>query len=107
MTLQLEIEGIAPPSIATRKGRMKLSSLRPGDWVGSPSLVTSCVLINSAKLGRIVYFCPLLNKEWSMTYPYFEISFKVVIGHGSKRRWHAWLPKFLQKRICPFNRPKP
>ncbi len=102
MTLQLEIEGIAPPTIATRKGRMKCDSLRPGAWLdhcGLPVVVT----INSAKLHRAVVLWPGVGEE-SVMHEHLMRGYS-YIGHGTKRRWHAWLPKFLQKRICPYSKP--
>ncbi len=105
MTLQLEIEGIAPPSIATRKGRMKLSSLRPGDWLRNNSGVYVCILVNSSKLRRAVVFFPALNDEISVSHEEIAGHRDFYIGHGTKRLWRAWLPKFLQKRICPYSKP--
>ncbi len=118
MTLQLEIEGVAVPSIPTKRGRMKCSSLRPGDFVKVPDIgqsigSTLCILINSKKHSRFVAFWVNTREEVSWTYEtliggsYQAVPAFEYLGHGSKRRWHAWLPKFLQRRICPFNRPKP
>ncbi len=106
MTLQLEIEGIAPPTIATRKGRMKCSSLRPGcwlDWHGSPV----CVLINSAKLQRavilIVGIVPPAD-EIPVTYEMLSEYYR-YLGQGRKRFWWPFLPKFLRQHVCPYSKP--
>jgi len=107
MSLQLEIDGIAPPSIATPKGRMKLSSLRPGDWIADDPFGCKrqqCVLINSAKQQRMV----LRHQNGSEnSYPYDAITGygEHYIGHGKKRRWVAWLPRWIAKHICPFSAP--
>lgn len=105
MTLQLEIEGIAPPSIPTARGTMKCSSLRPGDWIRGDFQRTGVVLINSAKLYRLVIWFTDKPGDTLRDYGIVALNNYRFIGQGSRRRWHAWLPKFLQKRICPYSKP--
>lgn len=107
MTLQLEIEGIAPPSIPSRTGHIKLSSLRPGDWIHRDPFGVStrlCVTINSAKHSRVVVRYRDGHEE-SVPYNTFIGYGETYIGRGSARRWHKFLPRFLRKQICPYSKP--
>ncbi len=104
MTTQLEIDGIAPPSIATPKGRMKCSSLRPGDWLLAADEDLICVLINSRKLQRVVI---RWEGGFERSYDYETIALAQfrLVGHGKARKWWDFLPKFLRNHVCPYSQP--
>ena len=88
-------------TIATRTGKMRISSLRPGDFLESKYRginVPVAVAINSPKLQRIVLDFGIWE-EVSTTYAAvasycFAFTF---IGHGRRRAWWKLCPRFLQK----------
>ncbi len=103
MTTQLEIPAVSY-RIKTPKGTMALSSLRPGDHLSSPNIGHLTVMINSAKL-------QLLVVRWDYglerSYGYRTFWDCVFIGHGKRRAYWKFLPKWLRKRVCEYGRPKP
>jgi hypothetical protein len=116
--LALHAIGIIPVSpvwcIATRTGKMRISSLRPGDFLECeyaglkmPVLVT----IDSPKLQRIVLDFGA-GDEVSTTYAAAATSCFVLIfvGHGRRRAWWKLCPRFLQKwlkrHIFEFSAPR-
>lgn len=98
---------IATPTIATPKGRMKCSSLRPGDFLayGTDKLDSGqvCVTVNSAKLQRACLYWGF-SHESSWEYDGIGRQFQFV-GHGKRRRWHRFLPRWIAKNVCEFNKP--
>lgn len=98
-----------PLTIATAKGRMKLSSLRPGDWLMHADEETEIlVLVNSSKLQRLVLqYSGIKETEDSWEYRAVTTLRHRYIGHGPARRWHKFLPRWLRKRVCPYAAPQP
>lgn len=94
------------PTIATRTGRMKCSSLRPGDWIQTEEAgvkVNVVVLINSAKLKTAVLAFGYGTAEVPARYETFRhYSF---LSHSKRRPWHRFLPKWIRKNVCEFARP--
>ncbi len=108
MTTQLEIEGIAPPTLTTPTGKMKCTSLRPGDWLAShdehtPWSENYLVTVNSNRLRITVLRWD--HHENPHQHAYLMARGFRYIGHGAKRRWHELLPAWLQKRINPYSKP--
>jgi len=105
MTTETEI---APLTILSKggKGTMRCSSLRPGDYISNEWGRLGTVIANSYKMQRVAI-------QWGngehrpYDYAWMAQKYWDYRGHGQRRLWHAWLPKWLAKRICPFSKPKP
>ncbi len=97
------------PMINTPKGQMKCTSLRPGDFLSRGPVAwddaqeSAIVMINSSKLERIVLLRD--SGETSETHEYLMGHDWRFIGHGKRRIWWFYLPKFLQKRVCLYSKP--
>jgi hypothetical protein len=96
-------------TIATKKGRIRCSSLRPGDYLLAEDAryasVYLLVLINSAKLQRmVVSFCDGCGED-SAPYNAVVRCGWTFVGHGQRRAWWKFLPKWLQRRICEWKLP--
>lgn len=96
------------PMIETPHGKMRVSSLRPGDWCRNSKYprVMFCVLINSEKLARLVVRFAVTGDEKLEHYRLVAIEPAYrYIGSGRRRAWHPLLPKFIRSVICPYSQP--
>jgi len=82
-------------------GKMKMSSLRPGDWLGYER-PTCVVLQSSARLCRMEV---RWNDGVSQSRAWDTFSLLEFRGAGRKRRWHALLPAWLKRKVCPYSKP--
>lgn len=94
------------PTIPTPTGRMKLSSLRPGDWIKAEDHVYSVlVTINSGSLRRCCLRWDGVATESSWRYAEISAARFAFLGHGKRRWWFKFLPKWIRKHVCEFDRP--
>lgn len=85
--------------------KIACSSLRPGDWLGTPGYHGSprfLVLQNSTKLARVEVW----NRYTPSTvYPYAHLIGLVYVGQGKRREWRRLLPRFLRRNVCKYSQP--
>lgn len=88
LATQLEMPEVSPASmILTPHGKMRVSSLRPGDYlVTNDGNMKVRVQINSAKLAKTVILWPCSRYEDSIAHWGISLSFR-YIGHEKPRRW--------------------
>lgn len=100
-----------PPSISSLLGprRIRVSSLRPGDWVRLTSLtgrsIDCYVTQNYATIARIEICWPgnHLQTLAHSTLP-FASSF-AYLGRGTDRPWRKHLPRCLRSFFSRYNKP--
>lgn len=98
------------PSLSGR--RIRLSSLRPGDWVDingfTPGTVYRChVVQNWPSIKRIEFRWPRGTYE---TAKYESVAGQatddvVYVGKGERRKWWEHLPRFLRTSIAQYSQP--
>lgn len=89
-----------------KRGSIAVSSLRPGDFIGSDRIHDLyCVLQNSAKLRKIEF--QGTDSMRCYVEPYEEMNGQIYqyLGKGKKRHWWPMLPKWMRARILPYSRP--
>lgn len=95
------------PRIASFRGNIPLSRLRPGDWIQSthcPDLKW-CVLINSEAMQRMVIFSAFLSYEASTNYLALDCKDLRLIGRSKPRWWYRYLPRYIRDLTCPYGQP--
>lgn len=109
---QLQLPAIAEVEhrLRTPSRTMSASSLRPGDWLRSPTGLMFCVLQNSAKLKKVELWFENANwmnpKASSFVYDYEQLTAMTLVAHGEPRYYWYFLPAWLQRRVCMYRRVK-
>jgi hypothetical protein len=108
MSTQIEIPLPVPYRIKSALGprNIALSSLRPGDWLETSTCCNVVVIRNWAAVQRI----EVRWADGNLTVHDHDIFIQALnpslVGHGKRRPWHPLLPKWAQKWVSPFGRPR-
>lgn len=98
------------PSLSGR--RIRLSSLRPGDWVDicgfTPGTIHRCYVVQNWPSLRRIEFCWPDHKYETARYENIvsdAMDDVTYVGKGERRKWWKSLPKFLRAMISEYSQP--
>lgn len=98
-------------SIPTVSGKtIELKNLRPGDWVqflpNNPLVGNMEYVISNTPSKGQIEIMSRLNGPFSWPYKTSTLpSIYTYLGRGQKRKWLAYLPKWLSRLFCPYSKP--
>lgn len=87
------------------------SSLRPGDWLsvlGYTQTIEYKVMVvqNSSLLKKVELLWPSGKMDVANYEDLYLCGSDVqYLGHGDRRRWLKYFPKFIAKHINPYSKP--
>lgn len=101
------------PSIPSISGRtIRLSSLRPGDWLNvygfSPGVDYRCYVVQNSELLKKVELCWPSGDYEVTTYETLTdgpIDEAIYMGRGHRRLWWKHLPKCARKYFAEYSKP--
>lgn len=110
MKLELTTKAHSIPSISGRS--IRLSSLRPGDWLNvygfSPGVDYRCYVVQNSELLKKVELCWPSGDYEVTTYETLTdgpIDEAIYMGRGHRRRWWKHLPKCVRKYFAEYSKP--
>lgn len=109
----MKLEKDMKETIASLSGRrIRLSSLRPGDWVDicgfTPGTIHRCYVVQNWPSLRRIEFCWPDHKYETARYENIisdAMDDVTYVGKGERRKWWKSLPKFLRSHIAEYSQP--